>query len=196
MSTELMERARALATGGQDILPQETAAATPSTQNPSNDTKRSVAERQRIPMSTTVQKLFVPDIPGFHLHWFRGTPERIHRAQQAGYQFVEPVEVDLNNLDIGGESAASGNTDLGSRVSVVSGEESARGEGPVRLILMKLPEEFWRADQQAVADHNERIAEAIRGGRVGAGKAGGETPTDAGLRYTKQADNLFTKKQR
>jgi hypothetical protein len=199
MDAEMLERARQMAAqaapGGQDILPKDTAAAAPQTQNPAERPGRSRAERQRVPMSVPVQKLHVPEIPGYHLHWFRGLPDRILRAQQAGYEFVEHDEVTLNNVDLGGESAASGNTNMGSRVSVVTGDEIGRDNQPVQLILMKLREELWRQDQEAVADRNENVAAALRGGRVGAGMAGGEGPGDIATRYVKQASNLFTRKR-
>lgn len=182
-------------TAGQDILPKATVAADPQTQNPAERPGRTRAERQRVPMSVPMQRLFVPEIPGYHLHWFRGTPERIARAQQAGYEFVEDGEVDLNSVGLGNESAASGNTDMGSRVSVVSGDEVGRDNQPVRLILMKLREELWKEDQEAVADRSEIIASALRSGQVGAGQAGKETSADVATRYVKKVDNLFTRKR-
>lgn len=196
MDAEMVERAKQMvALEHQDILPKNTTAAAPQTANPAERPGRSRAERQRVPMSVPVQKLHVPEIPGYHLHWFRGVPDRIMRAQQAGYEFVDQEEVTLNNLDLGGESAASGNTNMGSRVSVVSGDEVGRDNQPVQLILMKLREELWRQDQEGVADRSENIAAALRGGQVGAGMAGGERPGDVATRYVKQAANLFTRKR-
>lgn len=203
MDAEMLERARQLAAqtgGGQDLLPKSSVAANPQTSNPAERPGRSRAERQRVPMSVPVQKLQVPEIPGYHLHWFRGTPDRIARAQQAGYEFVDQEEVILNNLDLGGESAESGNMNMGSRVSVVSGDEIGRDNQPVQLILMKLREELWRQDQEGVVDRSEQIASALRGGQVGAGMAGGERPGDVATRYipvgrVQQAANLFTRKR-
>ena len=198
METDLRDRARALmeqVAGGQAILPKETSAAGPGKINPANVPGKPTAERQRIPMSVPVQKLQVPDIPGYHLHWFRGSPDRIARAQQGGYEFVEDGEVSLNNLDLGGESAVSGNTNMGSRVSVISGDEVGRDGQPVQLLLMKLRQEWWEEDQKEVAKRNEAVAAALRGGQVGAGRAGNEGPTDVAQRYVKQNANLFTPKR-
>ena len=199
---DAMERARQLiaAAGGEgpqaDVLPKTTANVSMDRQNPAERPGRSSAERQRIPMSVPLQRLQVPDIPGWHLHWFRGTPERIARAQQGGYEFVTPEEVDLNNLDIGGSSAVSGNTDMGSRVSVISGEEVGRDSQPVSMILMKIREELWLEDQGALEDRQEQIATAIRGGKVGVGQAPGENASDAAQRYVRQTENLFTRKRK
>lgn len=165
--------------------------------NPANVPGKTSAERQRISMSTPVQKLEVPPIPGFHLHWFRSwEPGRIQRAQRAGYEFVSWDEVELNNTDFGGESAASGNTDLGSGVSLVTGDGLDQSGQPARLVLMKIKEEFWLADQKIVAERNEKIASAIRDGGVGAGQ-GRENPADVTKRYTKDiSKHLFTPKNR
>jgi len=199
MNSDLIERARALqqsAAGTQDILPKSTVGGTPGQQsNPANVPGRTSAERQRIPMSVPLQKLQVPELPGYHLHWFRGTPDRIARAQQGGYEFVGDHEVALNNLDLGGESAVSGNTDMGSRVSVISGDEVGRDGQPVQMILMKIRQEWWEEDQLKVEARNEQVAAALRGGQVGAGKAGSEGPGDIANRYVKQAVNLFTRKR-
>jgi hypothetical protein len=102
--------------------------------NPASKSDTLTAERKRIPMSVPVQKLEAPDIPGYHLHWFTGTPERIQRALDAGYEFVDDAEAGLNNTTLGGTSTRTGNTDMGSRVSVVSGNEVGLDGQPVRLI--------------------------------------------------------------
>lgn len=153
------------------------------------------AERKRIPMSTPVSKLAVPDIPGQHLHWAEGTPARIQRMLDAGYEFVEDHEVKPNSVGLGQDSAASGNTDMGSRVSVVAGK-AVDGEGQaVRLILMKIKQEWWEADQKIVEQRNDKVADAIKGGRAGIAEA---QDRNDGQRYLPQqrANNLhdlFTK---
>lgn len=194
MDQNTLERARALAQGSADILPKNTVAPAADTQNPSERPGKPAGERRRVPMSVPVQRLAVPEIPGYHLHWFLGTPDRIQRAEQGGYEFVSDEEIAVNNRDLGGDTASSGNTDLGGRVSVVSGDEVGKDGQPTRLVLMKIRQEWWEEDQKRLEDQNERIAQAIRGGQVGAGRAGGETPADQATRYVKQTDNLFTRK--
>ena len=144
----------------------------------------SAAERKRIPMSVPVQKLSAPDIPGYHLHWFNGTPERIQRARDGGYEFVDSTELKLNNASIGGDSTQSGNTDMGSQVSVVSGDEVGRDGQPSRLILMKIKLEWYEEDQKLVEQRNEQVAAALRGGMLGAEK---DAAGDSQHRYVDKA---------
>lgn len=145
------------------------------------------AERKRIPMSVPVQRLEAPDIPGYHLHWFTGSPERLQRALDGGYEFVDERETKINSVSLGSESTRSGNTDMGSRVSVVSGQEVGKDGQPTRLILMKIKQEWWEEDQKLVEARNEQVAAALRGGLLGAEK---DAPGDTGLRYV---DKLRTK---
>ena len=141
-------------------------------------------ERKRIPMSVPVQKLEAADIPGYHLHWFNGTPERLQRALDGGYEFVDARDVQINNVSLGGDSAVSGNTDMGSRVSVVSGTEIGRDGQPVRLVLMKIKQEWYEEDQKLAEQRNERVAASVRGGMFGAEK---DAPGDTQHRYVDKA---------
>ena len=129
---------------------------------------RAAGERKRIPMSTPVQKLSTVDIPGYHCHWFNGTPDRIQRALDGGYEFVTRDEIMLNAAGLGQESTQSGNTDMGSQVSIVSGKEIGTDGQPIRLILMKIKEEWWLEDQQLIEERNEKTATTLRGGALGA----------------------------
>ena len=162
--------------------------------NPASPPKAD-SERKRIPMSVPVQRLEAPEIPGYHLHWFTGTSERLQRAIDGGYEFVDERETKINNVSIGGESTRSGNTDMGSRVSVVSGQEVGKDGQPTRLILMKIKQEWWEEDQKLVENRNEKVAAALRGGLLGAEK---DAAGDTGLRYVDKArtkiPDLFTPK--
>lgn len=137
------------------------------------------------PMDSAIQRLEVPKKDGFHRHWFRGNPERIARAQKAGYRFVDPNEVNINNFDLGGDAKESGNTDLGSsRVSVISGDDLDTTGQPGRLYLMECPEHLYQISKKSLEDRNEGVAAALRGGKIGAGEQG-ETPVDTQKRYMK-----------
>jgi hypothetical protein len=125
-------------------------------------------ERKRIPMSVPVQRLETAEIPGYHLHWFLSTGERLQRALDGGYEFVDEREIKVNNVSLGGDSALSGNTDLGSRVSVVSGQEVGKDGQPTRLILMKIKQEWWKEDQAQVEARNTKVRDALLGGMIGA----------------------------
>lgn len=173
--------------------------------NPANVPEKAslvAEERRRIPMSLPLQKLQVPAMPGYHLYWMRGTADRIAQAQRAGYEFVSEDEVSLNQSLVGGDAKVSGNTDLGSRVSVIAGGRDFDGHGnPVRLYLMKIKEEWWLEDQKVLQDRNEQVAESLRGPGLGSEN---ESPEDRIARYSsvqtrglpapKVRPNLFTRK--
>jgi hypothetical protein len=60
--------------------------------NPSN--RSASPERKRIPMAVPVQKLSVPDIPGYHLHWFQGDAGPA-RTRPSGWLRVRRGDGDL-----------------------------------------------------------------------------------------------------
>lgn len=141
-------------------------------------------ERKRIPMSVPVQRLETAEIPGYHLHWFLSTGERLQRALDGGYEFVDEREIKINNVSLGGDSAISGNTDLGSRVSVVSGQEVGKDGQPTRLILMKIKQEWWEEDQKQVEARNDKVRRSLLGGMIGAEN---DRPGDTQHRYVDNA---------
>lgn len=126
--------------------------------NPANATdKVDTTARKRIPMSIPQRKLEVPDVPGYHLHWF--LERNVPRAVQGGYEMVQASEVALNPGHVGSSSAVSGNSDMGSNVSILGGTTE---EGkPERLVLMKIREEWWREDQKLIEERNASVMSAI-----------------------------------
>lgn len=164
--------------------------------NPSIALNKTKEERKRIPMSVPVQRLEAPDMPGFHLHWFRGDAERIQRAVDAGYEFVDPREILVNNVSLGGDSSLSGSTDMGSQVSIVSGQEVGKDGQAMRLILMKQKQEWHEADMKITEARNEQVAAALRGGMIGAQN---DRAGDTQHRYVDKArtaiPDLFTPKR-
>lgn len=147
------------------------------------------------PMSTATLRLEVPNKPGWHRHWFRGTPGRLARAQQAGYRFVDQGDCDVNNFDLAGDSKSAGSTDLGSRVSVSAGDEGSVEGQAGRMYLMECPENLFEHSQEILGERLDKIADALKGGMVGAGEKG-ETPRDVANRYIKntKSPSLFTKR--
>lgn len=158
--------------------------------NPANSRLPSITEENRVPMSLPEQMLQVPSIEGYEMYWFADRPGRISRAIAAGWQFVEPGEVKINNFSLAGDFLKDGNTDLGSRVSLHGGvNEQGASE---RLYLMKCKKEWYDKDMAAREARNDAVAAALRGGNVGSEK---ENRDDANKRYSKVTTNLFTKKR-
>lgn len=157
-------------------------------QNPAN-LPSSITDETRIPMSLPQLMLEVPEIPGYQMHWFADRPGRISRAVQGGYEFVDPSEVRINNFGLAADLTQSGSTDLGSRVSVHGG--IAENGGSERLYLMKIKQEWYDKDMQLRELASDRVVASLKQGAVGADR---EKMADAAKRYTKNTDNLFTKK--
>ena len=156
--------------------------------NPAN-TERAELELPKgyKPMTGGQLRLEVPEREGWHRHWFRGTVGRLKQAQQAGYQFVDPEDVDINNFDIAGDSEEGGSTDLGSRVSVISGDDIGQSGQAGRLYLMECPEGIFEYAQSILQDQLDATADALRGGLVGKGGEG-ETASDVSKRYVKKGN--------
>lgn len=130
--------------------------------NPADAPTRSSRAGKRIPMSVPTLKLQVPEIPGYNTRWIRGTVGRLDQALKGGYEYVGRGELEVNQVGLANDSSSDGNTDLGDRVSIASGEEAEGGQ-TVRLFLMKIKQEFWDEDAAALAEQQEAIAKAIRG---------------------------------
>src|ERR1700754_1659714 len=118
------------------------------------------ATRKRIPLSIPRRKLEVDPIPGYVLYWF--LESNVNAALDAGYEFVGRDEVRLNQQNPANSADDSGNTDLGSQVSVLGNKTNEYGK-PERLKLMKIREEFWREDRKLLDDRNASVIEAIFG---------------------------------
>jgi hypothetical protein len=131
--------------------------------------RSSGSERKRIPMSVPVQRLAVPDIPGYHLHWFLSDKGRVERALTGGYEFVEEGETSVPDAGLGGISTRTGNTDLGTRVTVVGNSELGHDGQPVRLILMKIKQEWYEEDQKLVEERNQTVVDSLLGGTQDSG---------------------------
>lgn len=146
------------------------------------------AQRKRIPMSVPVQRLEAAEIPGYHLHWFKGDISRVQRALDGGYEYVDAREMRVNSVSLGSDSIASGNTDMGSRVSIVSGTEVGTDGQPVRLVLMKIKKEWYEEDQKILEDRNELVAASLRGGLFGSER---DAPGDGATRYVDKARTVI-----
>jgi hypothetical protein len=113
------------------------------------DTPEATGRRKRIPMSVAKRKMEVEALPGYHLHWF--AESNVAQAIDAGYHFVSSDEISLNQLGVGAKHNMTGNTDLGSRISIV-GSLSGPSGGAERAYLMKLKQEYRNEDLAAMAE--------------------------------------------
>ena len=158
-----------------------------ATNNPAN--VKDAPKRKRIPMSTPVQRLEVPEREGYHRHWF--LESRVPRALQGGYDFVKADSVTLNSRSIGTNNSISGNTDLGSNVTVAGDiDENGVANG---LVLMEIPEEFWLEDQKAIAERNAAVLQGIfREEKILGSEQ--QSPQDQKQNYVKTA--LFNRRAR
>lgn len=120
--------------------------------------------KERIPMSVPQQRLEVQTIPGWRLYWFK--EENVARAYcDSHYEFVTNEEVALNRISIAGNPRESGNTDLGTGVSIIGGTTASGA--PQRLVLMKLPMEFFKEDQQILMQKSvERLSGVFEGEKI------------------------------
>lgn len=136
-----------------------------ATFNPANPggTAATPVQRRRIPLSVPRRKLEAVPIPGYVLYWFRES--NIPQALDGGYEFVERTEVHLNQANEANSASQSGNTDLGSRVSVIGDKIGERGV-PERAVLMKIREEFWREDRELLDNENAKTLQSIFGGTI------------------------------
>ena len=140
--------------------------------------KQKTPERKRIPMSVALRKLEVPELPGYHLHWF--LESRVPRAIQGGYTLVQDGEVPINQRSVGTDSLISGNGDLGGGVKIVGG--TAEGGGAEYLVLMKIPQEWFDEDQAALRNrHNDTIGSIFKGEEILGSEKDAEE--DEGTRY-------------
>lgn len=126
-------------------------------------------ESRRIPMSIPRPKLTAPTLPGHHLHWINDDDNRINDALQGGYVFVESDEVLLNSFSTATDTSVSGNTDLGTRVSLFVG--TTRSGQPMRAYLMKIKQEWYDQDQAIIQERSDRIDQTLKAGKLGIEKA-------------------------
>ena len=76
---------------------------------------------------------------GMKARWFNDKDGRVERAKAGGYSFVSPE----NATSLGQSAIHQGNTDEGSKVSMIA----SRGEIQLRMFLMEIPIKYWKEDQ-------------------------------------------------
>ena len=99
-------------------------------------------------------------IDGYHIHILNDTPGRISQALENGYEFVSPEEVGgATNSNV-----TDRNTDLGEKVRFLVGHDE-KGNS-LFAYLMKIPQEWYDEDQQAIQERSDKIDNAIRKGKI------------------------------
>lgn len=151
--------------------------------NPANEKPKLRLPEGYKPLGAASKRLDAPARDGYVRRWIRGDFNRISRAQQAGYTFVSQDDVNINNFDIGGDAKDSGNSDLGTRISVISGDDIAQNGQPGRLYLMEIPEELYEHGRGFQEERNDSVAEALRGGTSGSDE-------EADKRYVSKKEGL------
>ena len=136
--------------------PAESAVA--NVKNPDHVSDILAGRRKRIPMSTATRKMEVAAIDGWYLYWFAET--NIPAAMQAGYEFVDRSEANLVQTGLSNDKSISGNTDLGTRVSIIGSLDGPQN-GPERAYLMKLRQEWRDEDRKIIDDRNAAIVGSI-----------------------------------
>lgn len=153
--------------------------------NPANSHEERMKRERgpRLSLNAPTRRLEVPPIPGYHLHWF--LERNIPKALQGWYEFVTPEEAPTVDRSIGGRTAGNTSEDLGgSRVSQVGGVNE-QGQ-PEQLVLMKIREEWYYAEQRKIAERNLLIIQQIFHKKAPV-MAPEESSSDYKMRYTKEA---------
>lgn len=99
--------------------------------------KETPPKKKRVPLGTR-DRLRYPERKGYHRHVFNDQNDRIQRALDAGYEFVE------DHLP-GGDPRAGDPTQVGSKVMKEVG-------GGTKGYLMEIPMEYYEEDQKAKQD--------------------------------------------
>lgn len=137
------------------------------------DKPSSTIKRARRPLGTPRLKLPVPVWTDFVGRVINDIPGRIESALAGGYEFVE-----AKDAPGWGNAIEDGNTDLGTKVSRVVGTNS---DGTaMRGYLMRIPKEWYDADQAEKMQKVDAVDDAIKHGTHD------EKPSDK--RYIKNID--------
>lgn len=121
--------------------------------------KKTTSERKRVPFGGHRTRLQTEQRKGYVRRWFNDTEDRIQRALDAGYTFVED-----KNANVGEGDLHQGNTDLNGKVSKIV---SKGGGNPIRAFLLEIPKAYYDEDQKSKEMRNRMVDDAIRSGTPG-----------------------------
>lgn len=129
------------------------------TADKSEVTKNTDRKRRNVFNGTQTKLSVREQIPGYHLHVFTDSAQRIQEALDNGYEFVRVFEV--GGVD---SNVVSNNGDLGDRVRYLV---NPRAEGSEQFgYLMKIRQEWFDEDQRSLQEKNNQIDTAIRRGKI------------------------------
>ena len=125
-----------------------------------NEVINNTERKRRNVFNGTQTKLSVREqIPGYHLHVFTDTAQRIQEALDNGYEFVKATEVGGV-----GSNVVSNNGDLGDKIRYLV---NPRSEGSEQFgYLMKIRQEWFDEDQRSLQEKNNQIDVSIRKGKI------------------------------
>jgi hypothetical protein len=153
--------------------------------NPANDHEaRMLRERgPRLSLNAPSRRLEVPPLEGYHLHWF--LERNVPRALAGWYEYVDPKEVPSADRSIGGRTEGASSEDLGgSRIAQLGGTNE-RGLLE-QLILMKIRQEYYFAEQRKIAERNLSIIQQVFHKKAPIMEPT-ESKSDYNQRYTREA---------
>ena len=119
--------------------------------------KFTTVERARRPLGTPKTKLFIPNMAGYIGRVINDIPGRIEAALEGGYEFVQ-----IEDAPGWGNAITDGNTDLGTKVSRIVGTH--QDGTPMRGYLMRIREEWYKADQAEKQTRIDEVDIAIKQG--------------------------------
>jgi len=128
-------------------------------------TRRSSFGAPKLSMAVTVE------VPGHHLCWMNDDGN-VEKALESGYEFVSKHETEIEN------GVAPSNVDMTDRIKLKVG--TLEGGDPLYAYLMKIKNEWYEEDMNAIEQENRKIEEAIAGGNIN-GSLGHDGKYNAGI---------------
>jgi len=137
------------------------------------ETVRSQAERPRrtsfgapkLSMAVTVE------VPGYHLCWMNDDG-MVEKALDSGYEFVTKGQTEIEN------GVSPSNVDMNDKIKMKVGTFDSGA--PLFGYLMKIKNEWFEEDQEAILLENRKIEDAIAGGNIN-GSLGQDGKYNAGI---------------
>jgi hypothetical protein len=118
----------------------------------SQRTRRSSFGAPKLSMAVTVE------VPGYHLCWMNDDGKMIDQALDSGYEFVVKHETEIEN------GVSPSNVDMNDKIKMKVG--TFDNGAPIYGYLMKIKNEWFEEDQEAILLENRKIEDAIAGGNI------------------------------